>query len=101
RVFTDLFVIAMQVAKDGLELANDLAVERNVHAKDAVGRRMLRPHRDFEQFAFESRTHCLERPFGWFESLDGCGHLRFTIHRSRFTSPERSASAPSNCGRVA
>src|SRR5947207_564654 len=27
---------------------------------------MLRPHRHFEQFAFESRTHYLEWPFVWF-----------------------------------
>jgi hypothetical protein len=37
----------MQVTKDRLELAHDLAIERHVHAKDAMSRRMLRPHRDF------------------------------------------------------
>jgi hypothetical protein len=47
----------MQITEDRFELANDFAVERDVHAKNAVRGWMLRPHRDFEQFAFESRSH--------------------------------------------
>ena len=47
----------MEITEDRLELAHDLAVERDVHPEDAVGRRMLRAHRDFEQFAVEARSH--------------------------------------------
>ena len=35
--FADLLVIAMQVTEDGLELAHDLAVKRDVHPEDTVG----------------------------------------------------------------
>jgi len=44
-----LFVVAMQVAKDRLQLDDALAVQNDIHPKDAVRRGVLRAHRDFEQ----------------------------------------------------
>ena len=54
RVLADLLVIAMQIAEHRLQFAHDFAIERDVHAEDAVRRGMLRAHRNFEQLAFES-----------------------------------------------
>ena len=56
-VLADFLVVAMEITENRFELAHDFAVERDVHAKDAVGRWMLRPHRHFEQFAFEPGAH--------------------------------------------
>src|ERR1043166_3651287 len=36
RVLADLFMVAMEIAKNRLELADDFAVERHIHPKDAV-----------------------------------------------------------------
>ena len=47
----DLLVIAVKVTEDGLEADDALAFELHVHAEDAVGGRMMRPHRDLEHFA--------------------------------------------------
>ena len=51
-VLGDLFVVAMEVTEDGLEFDDAFAVEHDVHAEDAVGGRVLRAHRDFEQLFF-------------------------------------------------
>ena len=48
RVLPNFFVIAMQISEDRLELAHDLAFQRDVHTENAVRGRMLRPHRNFE-----------------------------------------------------
>ena len=79
HVFAELFVIAMQIAEDGLELPHDLAFERDVHPEDAVCRRMLRPHRDFEQFSFKPRAHAHWRPLDCFECLNRRAHSNSTI----------------------
>ncbi len=68
----------MQITEDRLELANDLALERDVHSKDAVGRRMLRSHRHFEQLAIESRAHCDWRPLHRLDRFDCRAH--FDLH---------------------
>src|SRR3954469_3877290 len=44
-------MIAMQVPKHWLQLDHALAVQRHIHAEHAMGRGMVRPHRDFEQLA--------------------------------------------------
>ena len=41
----------MQITEHRLELHNLLAIEHHIHAKHAMRRRMMRPHRDFEQLA--------------------------------------------------
>ena len=56
-VLADLLVVAVQVAEDGLELHDRLAVERDHHAEHAVRRRVVRPHRDLEQVAVEFVVH--------------------------------------------
>ena len=53
----DFLVVAMQVAEDRLEAYDTLAVERQVHAEDAVRRRVVRPHGDFKQLAFAVRRN--------------------------------------------
>ena len=63
RVLADLLVVAMEITKDRLEFPDDFAIERHVHAKNAVGGRMLRPHRHFHQVAFEPRIHRARRRF--------------------------------------
>src|SRR6267143_4027849 len=68
-VLADLFVIAMQVSEDRLELADDLAVERDVHPKHAMRGRMLRPHRNLHKLALEPGTHCRRWPLDRFEYL--------------------------------
>ena len=45
----------MEITEDRLEFADDLALERNVHPENAVGRWVLRTHRDFEELAIEAR----------------------------------------------
>ena len=56
RALGDLLVIAMQVAKDRLELHHDLAIQHHVHAEHAVRGRMMRPHRDLQQIAVHRRA---------------------------------------------
>ena len=50
-VLGDFLVVAVQIAEDRFELHHALAVQRHVHAKDAVRRRVLWPHRHFQQIA--------------------------------------------------
>src|SRR5207245_1563675 len=88
-VLAGFVAIAVQVTKDRLEFAHDLAFERDVHPKNTVRRWMLRPHRHFEQFAIESRAHCCRWPLGWFECLNRRGHCGCAV----------MFSAPSSCGR--
>src|SRR6266700_2780846 len=76
-LLTDLLVIAVQITENRLELTHDFPVERDVHAKDTMRRRMLRPHRVFEQLAFQPRTHGYGGPLHGFESLNCRAHLRF------------------------
>ena len=64
----------MQIAEDRLEPAHDFAFQRDVHAKHAMSRWMLRPHRDFEQLALESRAHRRRRSLDRFQRLDRCVH---------------------------
>src|SRR5207249_7672594 len=56
-VLTDLLVVAVQITEDRFKLAHDFAFQRDVHSKHAVRGRMLWSHRDFEQLAFEPRSH--------------------------------------------
>ena len=56
-VLANLLVIAMEITEDRFEFAHDLAFEGNVHPENAVGRGMLRAHRDFQQLAVETRRH--------------------------------------------
>ncbi len=53
RVLADLLVVAMQVTEHRLELHHPLAIQCDVHPKHAMSRGVLRPHRDFEQLAFQ------------------------------------------------
>ena len=53
RALANFFVIAMQVAEDRLQLHDLLAIEHDVHAEHTVRGRVLRPHGNFEQFAFD------------------------------------------------
>src|SRR5437762_267114 len=48
REFRDLLVIAVKITHDRLEFYNGLAIERHVHAKDAVRTRMLRADADLK-----------------------------------------------------
>src|SRR2546429_9458114 len=89
RVLADFFVITMEVSENGLQLTDDLALERDVHAKHPMGRGMLRPHRHFHQLALEPCAHCRWWSLGWFEGLDRRAHCRCTV----------IFSAPSSCGR--
>jgi hypothetical protein len=50
-VLADFFVVAMKITEDGLELYDRFTVEHDIHSKDAVGGRVVRPHRNFEQIA--------------------------------------------------
>ncbi len=50
-------MIAMQIAEDRLEADDALAIERHIHAEDAVRGRMMRPHGDFKQLAFAVRLN--------------------------------------------
>ena len=43
-----LFVIAMEISKTGLELANDFALERDVHTKKRRAWMDAAAHRNFE-----------------------------------------------------
>ena len=72
-VFADLFVVTMEITENGLEFAHDLAVESNVHAKDAVGGGVLGAHRHFEQLAFEAGAHGSR--WRQFEFLKSGGHI--------------------------
>ena len=80
-VLADLLVIAVQITEDRLELPHDFAFERDVHPEHAVGRWMLRPHRHFEQLAFQSRAHGHRRPLHCFEGLSSCSHANETVKR--------------------
>src|SRR6266508_4319194 len=71
----------MQISKDRLELAHDLAFKSDVHAKHPMRRWVLWPHRDFEQFAVESRTHCRGRSLDWFQRLDARGHANGKVKK--------------------
>ncbi len=51
-VLGDFFVVAVQVAEDRLQFDDLFAIERDVHAEDAVSGWVLRAHRDFEQLRF-------------------------------------------------
>ena len=74
RVLADFLVVAMQITENRFELANDLAVERHIHPKHAVRGWMLRSHRDFEQFAVESRSHRYRWSLHCFECFNGGAH---------------------------
>ena len=69
-VLGDFFVVAVEVAEDGLELDDDFAVEDDVHAEDAVGRGVLRAHRDFEELLFAAVDGYFD---GGFERGPGAG----------------------------
>jgi hypothetical protein len=73
-VLGDLLVIPVEVAEDRLEPDDDFAVEDDVHAEDAVGRRVLRAHGDFEEFLSGSSG---ER----FECGEGNAHLAASLPR--------------------
>ena len=90
-VLADFLVIAMQITEDRFEFTNHLAIERDVHPKHAVSGWMLRPHRDFEQFAFEPRAHAQRRPLHGFDCFNDLRSL---------LSGRQLFSAPSNCGRA-
>ena len=79
----DLLVVAVQVAEDRLEAYDALTVKRNVHAEDAVRRRVVRPHGDFEQFALAVRLNHL-RP------VPALGSLRFVFHDGHPAANPRS-----------
>src|SRR5262249_55594562 len=89
RLLTDLLVVAMQIAENWFEFADDLAFECHVHSKNAMGRRMLRPHRNLEELAVQARTHCHWRTLHCFECCNRRAHCGFAV----------ICSAPSNCGR--
>jgi hypothetical protein len=50
-------VVAVQVAEDRLQPDHPLAVQRHIHAEDAVRRGMVRPHGHFQQLAFAVRLN--------------------------------------------
>ncbi len=67
----NLFVIAMQVAKYRLQANHALAVQRNIHAEDAVRRRMMRAHGHFKQLALAIRLNH-RRPIPALQPLGSC-----------------------------
>ena len=75
HALANLFMITMQISEDWLELAHDLAFERDVHPEYAVRGGMLRPHRDFKKLALESGSHAHRRPLHCFERFDHRAHL--------------------------
>ena len=52
-VLRQLLVAAVHVADDGIEVCNDLAVDGDHHAEDAVRGRVLRPDVDVDVHGFE------------------------------------------------
>ncbi len=75
RVLADFLVVTMQITEDRFELANDFALERDIHPKYAVRGGMLRSHRHFEQFAFEPRSHRHWRALHCFKCFDRGAHF--------------------------
>ncbi len=45
----DFFVVAMEVTENRRQFDHGFAVQNHIHAKDAVGGGMMRPHRHFEE----------------------------------------------------
>ena len=78
RVLADFLVVSMQITEDRFELANDLAVERDIHSKHAVRGWMLRSHRHFEQFAIQSRAHGDRWPLHCFDCFKCCAHFKLS-----------------------
>jgi hypothetical protein len=74
----------MEVTKDRLELAHDLAFERDVHPKNAVGGWMLRAHRDFHQLAVKARSHRARRPL--LEFLESSRHVKYPQTQPRMNT---------------
>src|ERR1044071_2297613 len=64
----------MEIAEDWLELAHHFAIERHVHPKNAVGRWMLRSHRDLHEVSLHPRSH--SRWWRFFEFVKAGGHFR-------------------------
>ena len=75
RVLANFLVVAMQITEHRFELAHDLAFERDVHSENAVRRRVLRPHRYFEQLAVESRAHGYRRALHSFDRFNRRAHF--------------------------
>src|SRR5215510_1142991 len=98
RVLTNFLVIPMQIPENWFELANDLAVERDVHPEYSVSGWMLRSHRDFEQLALKARPHAQRWPLHCFDCFNGCAHP-FNASTLQPFNGSTMPSAPSSSGR--
>ena len=90
------FVVAVQVPEDRLQTDYALPVQSDVHAEDAVGRRVVRPHGHFQQFPIAIRLHH-RRPVPAFRLillLNECTHSHWPAPvPSRFASAAECAVA--------